>query len=194
MKGMISNKKYEAYLGLLLVVFIWGVLPIITAFMLDLYSACIYSAVSGFFSAVCLVLISRKKFKNLNSSYLKVAIPTGIINTLASLLQKIGLNYTTPMQYAFLENLSIISVPIVLFIAIGKKPNVLTVFSCLFCLSGAYVLSGANLFGGALGIGEILCALSGIMYGVNIALTGAYSKGLDSSEIAKERVQLRSKF
>ena len=50
------------------------------------------------------------------------------------------------------------------------------------CLASAFVLSGlgASGEGFSLGLGEILCALSGIFYGVNIAGTGAFAKKLDA--------------
>lgn len=44
------------------------------------------------------------------------------------------------------------------------------------------MLSGINLGGGVkFGKGEILCALAGLLYGVNIAATGTYAKKLDAS-------------
>ena len=43
---------------------------------------------------------------------------------------------------------------------------------------GAFILTGMFSSGFSLGIGEILCAIAGIFYGVNIASTGVYAKKL----------------
>ena len=45
-------------------------------------------------------------------------------------------------------------------------------------LNGCFLLAGGNVLeGGGFGIGELLCAIAGILYGVNIAATGAFAKG-----------------
>lgn len=182
MESLKSNGKFGAYLGIFSVILIWGISPVLTSYMFDYYSACIYSSIVSLFSAICLMMFVSKNLKELRADYFKIAIPTGLFNSLASLLQKIGLNYTTPTSYAFLENLSCITVPVLLFILIKKKPNKLTVLSCVLCLIGAYVLSGMGFFSGfKMGIGEILCSLAGVFYGVNIAVTGVHAKRFNAS-------------
>jgi drug/metabolite transporter (DMT)-like permease len=64
---------------------------------------------------------------------------------------------------------------------IKKKPNFLVVISSVLCLLGAFILTGMINSGFSLGIGEILCALAGVLYGVNIAVTGVYAKKLIAS-------------
>ena len=106
---------------------------------------------------------------------------SGLFNALASLLQKIGLPYTTPANYAFLENLSCIAVPVLMFLLVKKKPTIINIATAIICFIGSVILSGFNFSDGFnLGVGEILCALAGIMYGVNIAVTGIYAKDMDS--------------
>lgn len=181
MNNISSKTKTIAYLGIIFVVFAWGAFPIITTDLLSHYSGGIYTFISSLVSAAALLLISIPKLKLLNSDYFKVAIPTGFFVGLANLLQKIGLQYTTPTMYAFLENLSCVIVPILLFLFIRKKPGVLTVSASVLCLAACFILSGLGFQGGfSFGKGEILCALAGIMYGVNIAATGVYAKKLNS--------------
>ncbi len=109
-------------------------------------------------------------------------MPTGFFVGLANLLQKIGLQYTTPTKYAFLENLSCVVVPLLFFLFIRRKPGALTVTASVLCLVGCFVLSGLSLSGGGVsfGAGDVLCALAGILYGVNIAATGVYAKKLNA--------------
>lgn len=137
--------------------------------------------ISTSISIIFLLFYCRKKLKLINADYLKVAIPTGFFYSIANLLQKIGLLYTTPTQYAFLENLSCVTVPILMFILIKKKPSILIIISSVTCLLGAYILTGATFDIRRINIGDILCAAAGLLYGFNIAGTSAFSKKLDSS-------------
>lgn len=134
-------------------------------------------------SCLALVIILRKRLKNLTREYFKVAIPLGIFYTMANLTQKIGLQYTTPTVYAFLENLSCIVVPFLVWWFVKKKPAVLQLVGSVVCLASAFVLSGLGSSGEgfSIGVGEVLCALAGIFYGVNIAGTGAFAKKFDSA-------------
>lgn len=171
-----SRKRAFAYFGIVFVVFVWGLYPIFTSDLLGSYSGGAFTFVSSLFSAVVLFLECIPNLKRIDRSYFKVAVPTGLFVALANLFQKIGLQYTTPTQYAFLENLSCVVVPILLFVFIRKKPGFLTILSSVLCLAGCFVLSGLASSGGvSIGRGEILCALAGVMYGVNVAATGVYA-------------------
>ncbi len=180
MPNVSMNKKTFAYTELFTVVLIWGVAPLFTLIAYDYYSASIYTCISSLISCIFLLMLNGKKLGEINGKYLKIAIPTGLFYTTASLCQKIGLNYTTPTKYAFLENLTCVSTPLISFILIKKKPNFITIFSCVACLASSFVLCGISSEGLNFGIGEILCAVAGIFYGANIAGTGAFAKELDT--------------
>ncbi len=177
------EKKFKketgvAYAMIIFVVFIWGLSPPLNVIMNEKYSVAFRNAVICLISAVTLLFICRKNLKELNGQYFKYAIPTGVFVAMASLVQKIGLLYTTPTKYAFLENLSCVVVPILLFFAYKRKPSLLTVVSSVLCLTGCFILSGMNFSSESItfGKGELLCALAGVLYGVNIAYTGACIK------------------
>lgn len=177
-----SQKRVIAYSAIVFVVLIWGVYPIFTSDLLSFYSGGIFSFTGSLISAVALTLICVPKFRLIDRAYFRVAVLTGFFVALANLLQKIGLQYTTPTQYAFLENLSCVIVPVLLFLFVRKKPGFLTVSASVLCLIGCFILSGLDLSGGGVsfGKGEVLCALAGILYGVNIAATGVYAKRLNA--------------
>ena len=189
MEGQLNKKQRAdkkvlfAYLAIAFVVVVWGTAPLITSYVLKFYTPSIYSATAALISGVALLAVCFPNLKNLNKDYLKIAVPTGFFNALANLLQKIGLQYTTPTQYAFLENLSCVVVPVSLYFFVKKKPGILTVLASAFCLAGCFVLSGMNFSDGGIsfGKGEILCALAGCLYGVNIAATGAFAKKMNAS-------------
>ena len=165
-----------AYAAIIFVVFVWGASPPINVYLYGGYSAAICSATMALVSAVSLLFICLPHLKKLDKDHFKIAGITGLFNALAAISQKIGLQYTTPTKYAFLENLSCVLVPILLFILIKKKPSFLTVLAALLCLASSFILSGD--MSGSFGIGEWLCAVSGLLYGVNLAVTGIYAKKL----------------
>ena len=101
---VLSHKRILAYGGIVFVVLIWGLYPIFTSDLLSYYSGGAFTFVSSLLSAVVLLPECLPKLKALNATYFKIAVPTGLFVAAANLLQKIGLQYTTPTQYAFLEN------------------------------------------------------------------------------------------
>lgn len=177
-----KNSKHGAYIMLWFVVFVWAILPTINKFIYEISSPTVVNTLASFIAFIALLIYCRKDLKFLNKKYFLVAIPTGFANAVGSLIQKIGLLYTTPSQYAFLENLSCITVPILMFIFIRKLPSFLTIISAILCLVGAFILCGLS-FNQPMkfGLGEILCALAGIVYGFNIAGTGCFAKQLKAS-------------
>lgn len=182
MNELLKNKKTISYAGLIFVVLVWGTGPLTSKYFLDYYSPTFGVSFGSMVSALMLLFICRKKLKYLTRDYFKIAIPFGLFYTAANLSQKIGLQYTTPTVYSFLENLSCIVVPFLTWWFIKKKPSVVQLIGSVVCLASAFVLSGLGSSGKgfSLGIGEILCALSGIFYGVNIAGTGAFARKFDT--------------
>jgi drug/metabolite transporter (DMT)-like permease len=174
-----SKSKKLAYAGLIFVIFIWGASPLVTLHFYKYYSPTIRITFSSLVCAIALLIISGKKLSLLNRDYFKVAIPTGFFMAVADVLQKIGLQYTTPTHYSFLENLSVLVVPILLIFFTKKKPGFLTILGSVLCLVSCFILSGISSdTSGASLAGDLLCALAGIFYGVNIAATGVYAKKL----------------
>ncbi len=171
-----QNGKLGAYSGLIFVIFIWGIAPLVTLYFYDFFSPTIRIALGAAVSGLAMLLISVRHLGLLNRSYFKIAIPTGACVAIANILQKIGLQYTTPTNYAFLENLSVVVVPILIFLLCRKKPSALTVTATVLCLASSLVLTGM-LQGSSMHLtGDLLCALAGVLYGVNIAVTGTYAK------------------
>ena len=179
-KANLIGSKAGAYGGLIFVIFIWGLSPLITIHLQIYFSPTIRIAMGTFFCAVSMILISIKHLNLLNKQYFKIAVPTGLCLAAADISQKVGLTYyESPSHYAFLENLSVVVVPILMFILIKKKPNILTVVSAVLCLVSCFILTGM-LTGGATFnlLGDTLFALAGIFYGINIAVTGIHAKNL----------------
>ena len=144
-----GNKKVISYAGLFFVVFVWGIAPMLTLYLYRYYSP----SVRNFFAEVILLLVyllvSKNHLKELNGTYLKAGIPTGFFLALANISQKLGLPYTTPARYAFLENLSCVIVPVAMYVLVRKKPGIKTITASFLCLAGVIVLNGASFGEGA---------------------------------------------
>lgn len=171
-----------AYGGILAVVFIWGVIPAVKKALIGgLYSAAVYTSITTLAGAAVLLLLSLGQLKQLDAFYFKAAIPTGLCVAAAALVQAIAYNYdASPTKQAFLENLSCIVVPLLMLLLVKKKPSVLTVAAALLCLASSFVLGDLFLVGLSFSASDVLNALAGVFYGINIAFTGVYAKRLNA--------------
>lgn len=177
--GTFKDSKVIYYIGMVFVVLVWGVFPVLTKSLLTHFTPSLWDTAGSLISVISLTVLCRKKLKQLNWDYFKVALPTGLFFSAACLTQKFGLTMTTPAMFAFLENLSCVCVPILMLIFVKQKLTLPKVIAALLCLGGVFVLCGGDMTL-RFGPGEILCALAGVFYSVNIAGTGAFAKKLDT--------------
>ncbi len=176
---MQPSKNKSLYIILLVsVVVIWGIAPNVSKFLLGHYSPAIKSAFASAVAFISMFLLSLRRLKKLNIRYFKIALPTGIFYSAACILQQTGLKTTTPTMYAFLENMSCLTVPLLVWLLTKKRPSVFKFLSAILCLFSIYILGGGEPLG-AFTVGNILCGIAGILYGINIAVTGVKAKSLD---------------
>ena len=181
---MLHSRERQAvwiyYAALLFVVAFWGISSVIYTFFYKYYSAAVLTSIMTFFSAIFFWVFAGKQLKKINKQFLRVVVPICTLNALANVLQRIGLQYTTPANYAFSEHLSCIVVPIMMFVFVRKKPRLTQVIAGISCLAGCFILCGVSYRGGSvLGIGDGLCLLSGVLIGVSVAAIAAYTKGVN---------------
>ena len=171
-------KKY--YLMLITTIVVWGVDPVINRYLYNYYSAAVLSSIGTFFSMIVFIALAYKNFKYIDKKFFKIALPIAFISALANISQRIGLQYTTPACYSFLERLSCVVVPIMAFILTKKKPRISEIFASIMCLAGCFVLSGVDFSDlSSIGIGNILCALAGILAGIYITMLAVYGKDIN---------------
>ena len=173
-----TNRKY--YIMLFIVVIAWGCDPVINRRLYDYYSAAALSSLCTFVCALTFLFLARKKLHLLkDKKYLRAALPICLFNSLACVLQRIGLQYTSPARYAFLEHLSCAAVPLILFFVFKRKPNAMQIIASGLCLVGCLILSGAGALALSYSIGDALCAAAGILLGFGIVCTAMCTRGLD---------------
>ena len=178
-----SKKKVFSFIALVIIVILWGITPVIGKYLFNnnFDSPALLVAVRGLIATVIMVLfiVFTKQYKVLDKTYL-ICIPAGLILGTAYLFQFIGLETTTTSKNTFLESFSVIATPITLLIIIKERPSVPTIISCILCLVGAFILCGdgwdfSSLFK-APSTGDILSAVAGALFGVNIAFTQVFAK------------------
>ncbi len=174
------QKTKPVYLWMLLiVVVIWGCDPLVNRYFYQYFSAAALAALSTLVSAVMFILLAGKRLFHVDRRYFSIALPIALVNSLACVLQRIGLQYTTPTRYAFLEHLSCITVPLILLIFFKKRPSVPQWCAALLCLLGCFLLAGGDILEGSVGIGDALCAIAGLMLGIGIVTTARLTDGMD---------------
>lgn len=178
-----TKKRVLSLLGLIIVVILWGIAPVVSKYLFDnnFYSPALLVAVRGLLACIAMLvfILITKGFKDVNKAYL-ICIPAGIFLGLAYLFQFIGLDSTTPAKNTFLESISCIAVPICLFILIREKPTIASICAAVACLIGSFVLCGkgwnfSEMFTSPT-IGDILSAIGGIFFGIDIAFTKVFAK------------------
>ena len=170
------------YVALSFVVLFWGFSSVGYYYFYKYYSAAVLISIMTLFSAIFFWIIAGKKLKQLDKRYWKIALPICLLNSFANVIQRIGLQYTTPANYAFFEHLSCVVVPVMMFVFIRKRPTILQAIAGVCCLVGCFILCGVS-FSSAqstFGIGDVLCIISGVLLGICVAAIGAFTKKLDA--------------
>ncbi|MBO6285622.1 MAG: DMT family transporter [Bacilli bacterium] len=181
-----SRKTALSYIGMVLVVVLWGLAPLAGKYLFDesAYSPALLIACRGLVSAVVLglFLLFTGRFKKMTKAYW-ICLPAGLIMGLAYLFQFIGLESTSLSKNTFLESFSVVAVPITMFVLVRSKPSVTGVVSAISCLFGCFILCGHgwdfSAFFTAPTLGDIFSAIGGALFGVNIAFTKVFSKNKD---------------
>jgi len=168
-------KKITSFIFIFMAMVIWGTSFLVMKNTLDTINAGFLIFLRASICFIILLPFSFKHIKKLTKYDFILILSTGFFVSLGYLTQAIGLNYTTPGKSAFLENAYCIVVPIITCIILRKKPTVPNIICIVLCLLGVVFIS-IDSIDSKVGIGEILSIAAGVFYGVNIALTGIYSK------------------
>jgi len=102
-------------------------------------------------------------------------VPIGVVLCVALVCQHLGLDRTTEAVAAFLTNLTVVLVPILVAIISFKRPAANLIVACAVALGGIYLLTGAKTAGvevGGMDLGEIFVLLSAVGFSIEIVLLG----------------------
>ena len=176
-----ERPKWLFYLLLGVVIIVWGFDPVVNKLQYENYSPLALSIISTLFSSILFFILSIKKLKQINLKFLKIALPIGVLNSVACILQRIGLQLTTPPSYAFLEHLSCAFVPIAIYLFTKKRPTFIQLITIVVCIVGCFLISGLIKGFSSISVGDLLCAIAGAILGFCIALVSIYGKQTDTT-------------
>ena len=154
---MLKNKKILAQIGLVITALIWGATFIVVkdAIHLETFPPFIFAALRFFLAAICVIFLCD--FRYFKQDFLGPSI-CGLILFIGYGFQNYGLEATSPTNSAFITSISVLMVPIILFIFKIETISIRIWISVFLAFIGIQMISpnGFN-FGDKLTFG---CALS----------------------------------
>ncbi|MCM8712035.1 DMT family transporter [Clostridium sp. SYSU_GA19001] len=173
------TKQLKADLSLILVTVVWGASFPVMSVALKSVPPYSFIAIRYTLAAIILALIFFKKLKNFNKKVIKAGVLVGLALGAGSMLQAVGLIYTTSSKSGFITGLNVILVPVFLAILYKKFPDFKTNLGVVFSLSGLSLMSLNRSLG--LNRGDFLTLLSAVAFAVQIILVDKYSKDMDAA-------------
>ncbi len=179
-------KERNALLLLLLTSFIWGLSFVAQSVSSDLVGPFTFNGIRMLIGAVVLIPFSYKSLKSRNNGYfiklLKSGAVCGLLLASASMMQQIGVAYSTAGKAGFITSIYIIIVPIIslLFHQKVKKKIWLCALVAIF---GMYLLC-MDTSSLSLSKGDAYLLLCAILFAFHIMAIDHYAKDLDGIDLS----------
>lgn len=180
-------KNLKGNLILMLTAFIWGTAFVAQSTGVEHIGPLTFNGIRSFLGVAALLpvifFMSRKKKDTGNRRDLIVGgILCGIVFTIASSLQQIGLMETEAGKSGFITALYIIIVPLIQALT-GKKFNKNTVMAVFIALIGMYLLCIKNGIT-SISTGDVLTFLCAIFFSFHILIIDKYSPKTDGVKLS----------
>ena len=137
---MLTNKKFIAQVGLLIIALIWGAtfLVVKDAIHLKTFPPFFFAAVRFSLAAICIIFFVD--FKSIRDNAIGPVL-CGVILFIGYGFQNYGLEATTPTNSAFITSISVLMVPIILYIFRIEKISVRIWISVILAFIGIQMIS-----------------------------------------------------
>ncbi|WP_312096750.1 DMT family transporter [Niallia sp.] len=167
-----------ADLSLLFVALIWGSTFVIVQNAITFLQPLIFNGIRFFLAALFLFLwlliFKPSQLKQLNIHCLKSGFILGICLFIGYAFQTIGLVYTTSAKAGFITGLSVVLVPLFMFLFLKQTLLINHIIGVVIATIGLYLLTISNAF--LFNIGDFYVLICAIGFALQIILTGKYSK------------------
>lgn len=164
------NISHIASIALFAAAFIWGTSFVIMKDVSDRLPPSLLLAIRFTIACAVLSLLSLKRFKKLDKSYIFPGILIGALLFTAYLVQTYGLIGTTPGKNAFLTASYCVITPFLFWIVSKKRPDRYHILSAFICLAGIFMISVD--FGTekllSIALGDVLTLICGFFYAAHI--------------------------
>lgn len=159
------KKKHLYLLLLILGTAFWGISFTFVKVGVGNGSPFLFLCYKFLIAAVCLSVVFFKQLKKVTKNTLKISVLIGVPLLAATILQTIGLKYTTVSNSAFITGLDVLLIPILKFIVYKRKVEPKIWVACCLALTGLYIIVVKD--GLSLNVGDfwiIACAFGFAFY------------------------------
>ena len=186
----IMNGKLKYNLMLILAALIWGSAFVAQSVGMDYIGPYTFNSVRSFLGSIILLPVIRFMDKGKSAEEIKKedrkvlvkgGIFCGIILTFSTLLQQIGLVYTSAGKAGFITALYILIVPI-LGLFIGKKVGTKTWIGVALAVVGMYLLCITSGF--SIAFGDLMVLLCAFVFSLHILAVDYFSPKVDGVKLS----------
>ncbi len=145
---------------------LWGTGFTVTKYSVGMIDPFWYAAMRYSLSVPLLLVIFRRRLKEINSVSLRSGIIQGALMSLAFILQALGSVYTTAGKNAFLCTTYVVIIPFICRVLKKTRLTVQSVTAAAVCAAGIGLLSGGG--AGGMNKGDVISLMSGFAWAASI--------------------------
>lgn len=170
-----GGSRWRADLALVVAAFFFGTTFLVVQDAVEVAAPVPFLAVRFLLGAAALWLLARRR--PATAGELRHGVLAGAALTVGYVLQTVGLQHTTPATSAFLTYLLVVLVPLLAFVALGRRPHPSTLGGVVLAVAGLVLLTGGAGSGGsggsgAFGRGELLTIGCAVAFAAHILILG----------------------
>jgi drug/metabolite transporter (DMT)-like permease len=163
--------------ALLAVAAMWGISFVWMKDILDQQDVYSFLVSRFLVAAFAMVLIKPSVLRLFNKELVVKGLTIGTALGAGYILQTLGLERTTPAITGFITGLYVVFTPLLAFLFLKERLNLLMSFYIALAVTGLAILS---VDGWSIGVGELFVLASAIFFALHIILLGAWSKEFDA--------------
>ncbi|MDS1030298.1 DMT family transporter [Bacillota bacterium LX-D] len=172
------KKQTIAELSILFITAVWGLSFVIIKDGTTEINPYYYNFIRFSLAGLLLLGCSYQKWSLINAEVIKKGFFVGLALSGGYIFQAIGIKYTTASNAAFITNLAIVFVPLLLILIERHFPGPITVLGVIFSTIGLALLSLQENF--SIQYGDLLVLICAICYSIHLILVNRYTKSFDT--------------
>ena len=180
-------KKVSGSLLLLLTALIWGTAFVAQRTGMDHVGPFTFQAARGLLGGLTLLPVVLWQKKSQGDAFcapsVKACLLCGLVLTIASTTQQIGIVSTSASKAGFISSLYVVFVP-VLGLLIGKRAQRKIWLSVCLAIGGMFLISGVGMGSLAVQYGDIWLLASAVFYAVHILVVAHYAPKVSGAALS----------
>jgi drug/metabolite transporter (DMT)-like permease len=167
------QKKHFYLLLLIAGTAFWGISFIFVKVGIGVGSPFVFLFYKFLIAALCLAIVFIRQLKFISKKTFKISLLIGIPLLAGTILQTIGLQYTTVSNAAFITGLDVLLIPILKFLVYKKKIEIKVWIACIMALTGLYSIVVKD--GLLLNYGDLLIVACAFGFAFYVLQVGKYA-------------------